>query len=302
MTTFALPQSLSITDLVDVVAPSGPVRRDNVESGVSLLPFPHRFSPHLFDTDGFFAGFKQSRLHDLQTALDQTDTHAILCARGGFGASDLLDSLSFETFCRKPKWLIGSSDITALLVHLWAFHGMCSIHGPMAGTLTKNSVSDVQLLCKLLTCPDHSHQTPLHSIQPGKGNGPLLGGNLTVLAHLIGTFPIDSFSGALLFLEDVTELPYRIERCLVQLRRSGLFDKITGVVLGEFTQCHPGKDNVRVETVLERNLRPIGVPVASMYPAAHGARNRPFVHGYPMTLEVTDTTAVLSSVTSTKKK
>jgi muramoyltetrapeptide carboxypeptidase len=114
-----------------------------------------------------------------------------------------------------------------------------------------------------------------------------------MLAHMMGTLPPDFADDSILFLEDVAEAPYRIERCLIQLKRNGVFKHIRGIVLGEFTRCAPGADGVTVEDVLHRNLAPLNVPIASEYPAAHGKRNRPFVHGHPVKLQVSETNAKL---------
>ncbi|MBN2525043.1 MAG: LD-carboxypeptidase [Deltaproteobacteria bacterium] len=280
-------------DRIRIIAPSGPVDKQVLQQSSTLIQYPYLLGKDVFHRDGFWAGTVEHRSQALQEALDDDNCAAILCARGGFGMSPLLDTLDFKKFAAAPKWIIGNSDITALLVHVWAYHRIMSIHGPMAQSLSQYPPTDINDMHLLLGKGNHPRQCALETISQGDATGPLIGGNLTMLAHMIGTLP-DSFArDCILFMEDVGETPYRIERCLVQLSRCGVLSRARGIVLGEFTNCSPGPDGVSVNTVLHRNLEHLGIPVATGYPGAHGKRNRPFIHGQLARLSSTEKNSIL---------
>ena len=227
------------------------------------------------------------RLQELQAAVSAKDTKAVIAARGGYGTTRILDQLDLAPLEQSPKWIVGSSDLTALLLTLYIRHGIVSIHGPMAFKYAEADPEDTKALIRLLETGDWSPPGDLEPLSKGTAKGPLIGGNLTMLAHLAGTIPQDTTNGAILFMEDVTEQPYRLDRCLTQLKRAHLLDHVAGIVLGTFHNCTPGPDKTTAQAVLEQNLKPLGIPMAKNYPAAHGPRNYPFPHGAEITLEVT---------------
>ncbi|MCP4602673.1 MAG: LD-carboxypeptidase [Proteobacteria bacterium] len=289
------PPALSPGDRIGVVSPAGPVKPKELEAGISRLA--RRYTP-VWDTgglcpEGYLAGSDEQRLVELQSAIQDPEIKAVLAARGGFGTTRILDRLELSYLEEEPKWLVGSSDLTALLVQLWVKHGVVAIHGPMVFRFEKANEDDLDLLFDLLEGRPWTPPKELKPLFTGQAHGPIIGGNLTVLAHLVGTVPRDFAQGAILFLEDICEQPYRLDRCLTQLRRSGVLDGISGVVLGEFVNCEPGLDGIRVTQVMEKNLKPLGVPVATGYPAAHGKRNHPFVHGADIWLEVDEKSAAI---------
>ncbi len=251
-----------------------------------------RRDDRLTDRNGYLAGSDSVRLSGLQEALDHEDTAMVIAARGGYGTTRILDSLDLTGLSARPKWIVGSSDLTALLIRLWTDLGMLSIHGPMVARFTATEDDDIDDLFRLLEGGAWSAPDGLESIFHGAANGPLIGGNLTILAHLCGAVDPGFADGAILFIEDVGEKPYRIDRCMVQLRRSGILPRLAGVLLGEFIDCEPGQDGVTVKDVLKEHLTPLRVPVAGSYPAAHGGRNAPFIHGGTVVMEV-DSTGVL---------
>ncbi|MBN2716142.1 MAG: LD-carboxypeptidase [Deltaproteobacteria bacterium] len=287
------PQLLQPNSNVRIVAPSGPVERTSLMEGVQALDFPCHTSDEIYEVDGFWAGSRSHRKYTMQQAIDDPSASAIWCARGGFGLTTILDDISFHALTSHPKWIIGNSDITALLLYLWAHYHLCTIHGPMAARFAQYPQIDIAALHHILTFGPDTRKCTLKPVRAGVATGPLIGGNLTMLAHMMGTLPREFAMGCILLLEDVAEAPYRLERHLIQLSRCGIFRQISGIILGEFTHCSPGSDGVTVETILKRNLSSLPIPVASGYPAAHGARNRPFIHGHPVSLTVTDRSASL---------
>ncbi len=266
---------------VSLVAPAGPISPAAHDSGVAVVSnhFDVRLGVSTRAQKGYLAGDDPERASDLQAALND-DSAAVLALRGGYGTTRILDDLDLTQLQKRPRWVVGSSDITALLMTLWQKLRLVTIHGPMPARFDTTAAEDLETLFDLLmgrsptAVPDQ-----LKTIVAGSATGPLVGGNLTVLAHMCGTIDRRVAEGCVLFLEDVSEAPYSIDRCLVQLGRSGILKKIAGVVLGEFTACAPGPDGTRVEDVTRSHFSKLGVPVVEGYPAAHGGRNLPFVHG-----------------------
>ena len=280
---------------VAVVAPAGPVDPEALSAGVAWLD--RRYRPvvggGITEQDGYLAGSDDRRLAELQGAIDNPELRAVLAARGGYGTTRILDRLALGGLAKAPKWVVGSSDLTALLAALYADLGLVSIHGPMAFRYGEADAEDLRQLVDLLEGRPWIPPAGLGSLARGEARGPLIGGNLTVLAHLAGALPDRYAEGAILFLEDVGESPYRLDRHLVQLARAGILPRAAGIVLGEFTDCRPGSDGVSAEEVMRRSLRPIGIPVAVGYPAAHGKRNYPFLHGGEVVLKAGESSAEL---------
>jgi len=155
-----------------------------------------------------------------------------------------------------------------------------TIHGPMVARFSHSRPEDLSCLRALLSGEDwRAPSEMLTTIVSGEAEGFLIGGNLCVLSHLAGALPARTFQDAILVLEEIAEAPYRVDRMLTQIRRAGFLDHIRGVVLGDFTRCDPGADGTSCAEVLHRHLCASGVPVISGYPAAHGGRNWPFLHG-----------------------
>jgi len=290
-----LPPSLSPGDRIRIVAPAGPVREASLAAGVEFLS--HRFRVEVDDTTrtrhGYFSAPDDQRRRALQDAFDDPGIRAVIAARGGYGTSRVVDRIDFTGLAASPKWVVGSSDLTALLVPLFEL-GLAAIHGPMAASFERVAREDWETLVDLLVGLPWSLPPHLTTHLVGEANGPLVGGNLTVLAHLCGRLPSSLFDGAVLLLEDVGEAPYRLDRALSQLLRAGLVDRVAGFVLGEFTDCQPGPDGTPALEALLDVLSPLGRPVASSYPAAHGRRNHPFIHGATARLSCTASGARLS--------
>jgi muramoyltetrapeptide carboxypeptidase len=238
---------------------------------------------------GFLAGSDAQRAADLNTALRSRSTRAILCIRGGYGLSRILDRIDFGALARNPKIIVGCSDITALLCGAAVFSKSRSFHGPMPSALTDPECPEFtwrRLLDTLSGAP--ASQGSLLSeypdksatvipIRKGKVTAPLIGGNLAVLCSLIGTPFFPSLTGKILFFEDIGETPFRIDRNLTHLLSLGLLDSVAGFALGLFKDCayRPPKPGDRIEyrqdlrdVIIER-LRPLGKPIVMGLPFGH---------------------------------
>jgi muramoyltetrapeptide carboxypeptidase len=283
---------------IRVAAPAGPVDPVALEEGRRVLAARYEVvtGDGVLHRDGYHAGDDALRLADLEAALDDPRARAIVAARGGYGTTRILDRLDLNGLAGDPKWIVGCSDLTALLVHAWTELGLVSIHGPMAAALGSAHPDDARALFDLLEGRPPAAVKDLEPLREGEAAGPMLGGNLTVLAHLAGCLPASFARGAVVFLEDVNEAPYRLDRCLTQLRRAGALDGAAGFVLGGFEGCAPGPDGVTAIQAVSRNLVSLGVPVACAYPAAHGDRNLPWLHGARVALTVGAHSAVLDRI------
>lgn len=273
---FRLPPALREGATVQVIAPSGPFKRERFDRGVNVLEkkgFVVRWDDGLFSAERYLAGDDTRRLAELQRALDDPEVDAIWAARGGYGAMRLLPELDFSTFADAPKALLGFSDITAL--HAAAHRaGIATFHAPVVCGLGEAPGEATDLLWRIL-----AGETPgplmfgATTFTGGIAEGPLLGGNLAVLSRLVGTPYLPDLEGAVLLLEDVGERPYQLDRMLTHLELAGIHEGLSGVLVGDLTACEEkDADYTALEVVGERLAR-WGIPAAQGFPAGHGERN-----------------------------
>lgn len=282
---FLAPPPLRPGDRVAVVAPAGPFDRALFERGLEVLArrYQPTFTDHLFESHRYLAGTDASRARQLQAALDDAQLRALFAARGGYGAMKLLPSMKLGS----PRWLVGFSDLTAL--HLAAqTAGWQSLHAPVLTQLGKQPPDVVDRLFAALEGQPLSALRGTRTVVPGVAEGPLIGGNLSVLTRLIGTPWLPSLRGSVLFLEDVGEKPYRLDRMWTHLLLAGLFEGVRGVVFGEFTGCDE-KDHTSAE-VLDELAQTLGVPCAAGFPIGHGDVNQPVILGATVRLDATTCT------------
>ena len=284
------PEPLRPGDKIAILAPAGPIDRGVVDSAATVLRargYRVDIMPHTFGKYGHFSGTHPERLADLRAALTDPEVRAILCARGGYGVVHNLDSLALLPLRDAPKWIIGFSDISALHA-LMASRGIASIHSSMAKQIALGDAHpDNAPLFAMLegSMPTYTWAaSPLD--HPGRAEGKLLGGNLAVLADLIAT-PFDIIRpGCILFIEDVSEPIYKIERIIYQLRLSGALDRIGGLILGQFTDYRPDDNHASMELMLAEALAPYGIPVAFGAPIGHVDHNIPLAESAWATLDV----------------
>ena len=242
-----------------------------------------RFDPSLFSRTGFLAGDDARRLTELNAALADGDAQAIVAARGGYGLGRIAPSLELGPLVEHPKWIVGFSDLTAL--HLEATRaGVMSLHAHNVAGLGPGDAAARDAWVNALEQPAVASFERLEVRHPGEAEGPLAGGNLTVLfmAHAAGRLQLPQ--SAILLLEDVSETSYRIDRMLTALLQAGALAHVSGVVLGEFTDCSPGRYSVPTQEVLSERLGLLGVPVLAGLPVGHGRHNAPLVLGAPARL------------------
>jgi muramoyltetrapeptide carboxypeptidase len=279
------PLPLRPRDTVHVVAPAGPFDRPSFEVGLGVIG--QRYSPvfrsDLYESWRYLAGSDSRRAEELARALTDRNARAVFCARGGYGAMRLLPSLPLADTA--PTALVGFSDITAVHLPLQGL-GRVTIHGPVLTHLGKQPPEVQEYLFRLLESPEPP--PPLEgkaSYVPGVVDGPLLGGNLSVFSRLLGTPYMPSLEGAVLFLEDVGERPYRLDRMWTHLRLAGVFSRVRGIVLGDFTGCEEKDASYGSVEVLRSLAEETGLPCAAGFPVGHDIPNYPIALGTHVRLD-----------------
>lgn len=264
--------------MVAIAAPSGAYSEDRLRRGEAVLaargyrvhrhlpPRPHRY----------FAGTDAERRQSVRDAFADPMVRAVFAARGGYGAARLLDDLDWDLVARSGKPLVGFSDLTALHLGLYA-RGIRSVHGPVVTRLSEEPAESLDRLFEMLESDAPPPPLPGRRVVEGEAEGPLVGGCLSLLVSLVGTPHLPSLAGCILFLEEVGEAPYRIDRLLTQLRASGALAGVAGVVLGEFVDCDGPA--ARGAEVAREILRELGKPMIVDLPFGHGERNLALPHG-----------------------
>jgi muramoyltetrapeptide carboxypeptidase len=304
MTTTITPPYLQPGDTIAITCPAGFLPYHKVEACVATLQL-WGFRVIVGNTVGnqhhYFAGTIEERKTEIQNFLNDTTIQAILCGRGGYGVSQIIDTLNFEVFKQHPKWLLGFSDITLLLNHILANYQVASMHCSMAAAFTKAQPQPlhIQAIHTLLTGGKQAITQAFnqHNVQ-GIAAGTLIGGNLTLMAHIMGTNSLPQGNNYLLFLEDVGEYLYNIDRMLHQLKRAGLWQQVKGIIVGGFTDM---KDTTipygkSINAIISEHLHALNIPVAFDMPISHGEPNYPVKVGGYYQLHVHEAGAILQEV------
>lgn len=291
-----IPPSLKPGDTVGIIATARMIPEIKLKSSLKALEewgLKYKLGKNLFEAANQFAGTDAQRAEDLQTMLEDDSVKAILCARGGYGTQRIIDQVDFKPLRKNPKWIIGFSDITALLIQCYN-EGICSLHAPMAvswdgKTGNPQAFSYLRRFLMQNEWPEYAYQ-PKQSelVRPGLASGKVIGGNLSLLDTLTGTPTDFNTKNALLFLEDIDEYPYRIDRMVVHLKRCGKFEKLAGLIVGGFTSI-PKNDTPFGKTAEEITIEPAAdytYPIALDFPVGHWPQNWPLVIGAEATLKV----------------
>jgi muramoyltetrapeptide carboxypeptidase len=287
-------------DAVMLVSPAGPLRPDRVARGIELFTgwgLRVLAAPHAYDRTGYLAGPDRDRLADLNLALRDPQVRAVVCTRGGYGSQRIVDGIDLAAVRADPKLVVGFSDITAVQLALWRGARLATVHGPGAAWLDQRTgPGAAEGLRRVLTTTepvlvharDGEETSPVRL--PGRSTGPvagtLLGGNLSLLTASIGTPDAPDLTGAILLLEEVAEAPYKVDRMLTHLHRSGALAGVAGIAVGQFTDCADDWPVSIVDVLVER-LAPVGVPVLGGLPFGHGQDQISVPVGVPARLDLT---------------
>ncbi|MBI9070907.1 MAG: LD-carboxypeptidase [Melioribacteraceae bacterium] len=276
------PKRLKKGDTIGLVSPGSFITEDSLEEAIEsleLLGYKVKYTNRILNKYGYLGGKDKDRADDINEMFERKDIDAVVCVRGGYGCARMLDYVDYDLIKNNPKIIVGYSDITALLYAITAKTGLVTFHGPVGiSTFNEFSVSyfnevlinansNLELLSVVEEGKEDNNEYQIIKITEGTAEGELVGGNLSIIVTMIGTeYDIDS-KGKLVFLEEIGEEPYRVDRMLTHMIQAGKFKDAAGIVLGVFRNCDPDKDDPEFEDslsliqVLEDRLGSLGIPV-----------------------------------------
>ena len=291
------PPYLEKGDTIGLVCPAGYMAYEKVSECIRVLTEEWGYRVKVGKTIGgdsgnYFSGTDEERLNDLQQMLDDDTVKAVLCARGGYGTGRIIDQLNFKKFKKKPKWIIGFSDITVLHSHIYSNYYIATLHAPMAAAFNDGGYINeyVQSLKSVLQGDKIRYSCEAHDLNiKGEGIGELVGGNLALLATGVGTGSDIKTRGKILFIEDVGEYLYSIDRMFYQLKRSKKLSRLAGLIIGGFTD---NKDTERpfgktAYEIIHDLVKDYDYPVCFGFPVSHGKENYALKVGVGYKLRVT---------------
>ncbi|WP_289712639.1 LD-carboxypeptidase [uncultured Muribaculum sp.] len=287
-----LPQALSTGSKIALVSPASVIDPQVARSALGPLReqgWQPYLSTHALGRYGTYSGTADERIEDIAAALSDTGVGALLCTRGGYGAVHLLDRFPIDKMRSNPRWLIGFSDVSAL--HAMLFNaGIASLHAPMCRHVGATDAEHpaTKALFSILKgeLPDYLLPTSPLSVG-GNAQGVVVGGNLAVLQALVDTpYNVLGIPDTILFIEDIAEPIYKVERIFYQLRLSGALHRISGLIIGQFTEYRPSESHSDMYGMLQPFVSDLGIPVVFDFPVGHVENNLPMISGMPARLEV----------------
>lgn len=292
---------------IGIIAPSTTIEEYSMEEGLQVLHdlgYKTKLAPHVQSHWGYLAGTDEERARDIEWAFAAEDVDAVVCLRGGYGATRLLPLIQYDIIRAHPKLFVGFSDITALHTAFLQRAGLAPVHGTMVMSLGKKASSYTQeQFARGLQHPYAPGPIPLpegcmlETIVPGTLTAPLYGGNIMLMAAMAGTpYALDGTDGIIL-IEEVGEKAYSLDRMLCQLEQSGLAERAKGFLFGEFEKCGPTEPEpyeFTVRDVIYQYARRWGKPAVWGFPAGHGSDNAWLPLGVSVTLQLTETNALVS--------
>lgn len=292
MTSFTKPERLKSDSTIALIAPAGSIFNPNALEDIKLFlkakGFPVKVLPHVLDNYLDFAGSVEARLNDIHECFNDKSVKAILCLRGGNGSARLLNKLDYNLIKANPKIVIGFSDITHLLLAIHSKANLITYHGPTGSNLINNEYN-YKMFMRCLSSHDSlgiiANDSQIGNARPyaisyGTATGELIGGCLTIICQLLGTdFDIDT-SDKILFLEDIGEEPFNIDKMLTRLKLAKKFDRVKGIILGQFVNCEPGQSgrqtsvkNKSTPKILSEFFKDSNIPVICDYNIGHANNN-----------------------------
>lgn len=292
-----VPQPLVAGDLIYITAPAKAIEKEHVDFAVSFFEnarFKVLVSKNCLGQHHYFSGTDEERLEDLQYGIDHPEVKAIVCARGGYGCVRIVDRIQWASMLREPKWMVGFSDVTVFHQHLQQLN-LPSIHGSMVLNFKDNTQEALTTLLMALKGESLSLSATSTQNKPGHAEGALIGGNLSIVYSLIGTNNQPDYSDKILFVEDLAEHLYHIDRMFYALNKSGILDKISGLVVGGMTDLEDTATpfGMSVEEIILAHFKYRNIPIAFGFPAGHLNDNRALILGKKVRFYVEGTTSEL---------
>lgn len=297
-----IPPYLQKGDTIGIVCPAGFMAAEKVKTCITTLEdWGYKIKIGMTvggDSQTYFSGTDEERMNDLQQMIDDNDVKAILCGRGGYGTGRIIDQIDFKDFKKSPKWIIGYSDITVIHSHLYSNYYISSLHSPMAGAFNDEGYKNEYVLSlkNVLEGKKIKYSIPAHEFnKKGEAIGELIGGNLSLLANLVGTDSDIKTKGKILFIEDIGEYSYNIDRMFYQLKRSGKLSKLAGLIIGGFTDM---KDTDRpfgktIYEIIKDITKGYDYPICFDFPVSHTDRNYALKIGVGYKLKVNKSKVIL---------
>ncbi len=299
-----IPPYLKPGDTMGIVCPAGYMPFQKAQTCIQTLTdwgfhvIPGKTLGHQFH---YFSGTDEERLHDLQQMMDDKNIDAILCGRGGYGTGRIIDQLDFTEFVKHPKWIIGFSDITLLHCHLFSNYRIASLHAPMAAAFNDGEFKNqyIESLHKALIGTKEDYTCNAHPFNHrGKASGILIGGNLSLLVNAIGTSSDINTKNKILFIEEIGEYIYGVDRMMYQLKRSGKLDDLKGLIFGTFSEM---KDTTipfgkTVEEVIKDLISEYDYPICFGFPVGHDKENYALKIGLKYQLNIENSFVELKEV------
>jgi muramoyltetrapeptide carboxypeptidase len=297
-----IPPYLKKGDTIGIVCPAGYMDAAKVQSCVQTLQ-EWGYLVKLGQTVGsasenYFSGSDEERLADLQRMLDDDEVNAVLCGRGGYGTGRIIEQIRFKHFRKKPKWIIGYSDITVLHSHIYSNYYISTLHSPMAAAFNEGGDKNEYVLSlkNVLEGKKIAYSVEGNEFnRKGDEEGELVGGNLAILAHLVGTSSDIKTKEKILFIEDVGEHQYNIDRMMRQLKRAGKLEKLNGLIFGLFTETIDTERpfGLPVQEMLWDIIKEYDYPVCFDFPVSHSDKNYALKTGIRYRLKVSEKKVLL---------
>ena len=294
MPTIQIPPFLQPGDKIGIVAPASCIRYEDILPGISLLRDQWKLKivegKTLKSAYNQFSATDAERLDDLQTMLNDPSIKAVIAARGGYGCSRIIDQIDFTDFIKSPKWIVGFSDLTVILSQLYQL-GYAGIHAPMVKSMTlEGAEKGAESLRQLLFGELPGYSVVPHAFnKTGRVVAEMVGGNLCLLAHMIGSPTQIDTEGKILFIEDVNEYLYNLDRMMIQMKRAGKLSHLAGLIVGQFTDMRDNSSPSFGKTayeIIHEHIAEYDYPVSFDFPVGHVADNRAIGVGMNAYLDV----------------
>jgi len=277
------PSKLLSGDLIGLISPASPVadpvRIEKAVAYLEKLGYRVEVGKNVGNKIGYLAGTDEERLDDFHSMFSNKEVKAIICLRGGYGTPRIVDGIDYKLIAKNPKIFVGYSDVTAIQMAIYKKTGLVTFAGPMAAVDLWNDINrySEELFWRILTSnkklgrlalPENAE---MKTVTKGKMKGRILGGNLALITAMMGSPFLPKFDDSILMLEDVSEVPYRLDRMFNQLKVADVFNKVEGVLLGQFTDCEAKDDDptFTVAEVMENYFRKLKIPVVENFPHGH---------------------------------
>ncbi len=293
-----IPSKLNIGDRIGIISTARKITKEELDPCINILKqwgLDIVFGKNLFESENQFAGNVHQRIEDLQSMIEDHTIKAILCARGGYGTIQIIDHVDFTPLIKHPKWIIGYSDVTVLHSHLNNL-GVASIHATMPINFNNNTRQALENLKHVLFNSDNKISTESNiSNRYGFAEAEIIGGNLSILYSLMGSNSQINTKNRILFIEDLDEYFYHIDRMIISLKRSGLFLNLKGLIVGSFTKILDNEIpfGKNIEDIILENTKEYNYPICFDFPSGHIDNNMSIFFGVNSILDISENQVVL---------